>query len=89
MVCVLLLYVLVNVAFVRWPFPIFAPIVLTMFQFSVVSKSEIMNTDLDIASVFFQDVFGSETASRVMAGIIALSIFGNILVMTFTASRGK
>ncbi|MCJ1472324.1 hypothetical protein MMC13_000971 [Lambiella insularis] len=57
--------------------------------FSVVSKAEIMGTGLDIASRFFEEIFGSTTASRVMAGIIAFSIYGNILVMTFTASRVK
>lgn len=39
--------------------------------------------------VFFQTVFGNEIAERVMAGAIALSIFGNLIVQTFTASRGK
>jgi len=90
MVFVVILYILVNVAFVWRSAPAYSPpALLTMFQFSVVPKSEMMRSDLDIASIFFQDVFGSKTASRVMAGIIALSIFGNILVMTFTASRGK
>lgn len=41
-----------------------------------------------MATVFFKDVFGNELAPRVMSGIIAFSIFGNIVVMTFTASRG-
>lgn len=42
-----------------------------------------------MATIFFHDVFGNETAPRVMSGVIALSIFGNIVVMTFTASKGK
>ena len=50
---------------------------------------QIMDTESDMANVFFQKVFGNEIAPRVMSGIIALSIFGNIVVMTFTASRGK
>lgn len=41
-----------------------------------------------MATVFFKEVFGNDLAPRVMSGIIALSIFGNIVVMTFTASRG-
>ena len=44
---------------------------------------------LDMATVFFGAVFGGQLAQRVMSGIIAFSIFGNIVVMTFTASRGK
>lgn len=42
-----------------------------------------------MATVFFREVFGNDVAPRVMSGIIALSIFGNMVVMTFTASRGK
>ena len=42
-----------------------------------------------MATIFFEQVFGNEIAPRVMSGIIAFSIFGNIIVMTFTASRGK
>ena len=41
-----------------------------------------------MATLFFTEVFGTNAAPRVMSGIIALSIFGNIVVMTFTASRG-
>lgn len=41
-----------------------------------------------MATVFFRQVFSNQIAPRVMSGIIALSIFGNIVVMTFTASRG-
>ena len=43
---------------------------------------------LDMATVFFGSIFGQQVAPRVMSGIIAFSIFGNVLVMTFTASRG-
>ncbi|KAK0754330.1 amino acid permease-domain-containing protein [Schizothecium vesticola] len=39
--------------------------------------------------VFFGRVFANDIAKRTMAGVIAISIFGNILVMTFTASRVK
>ena len=41
-----------------------------------------------MATVFFREVFGNDLAPRVVSGIIAFSIFGNIVVMTFTASRG-
>ena len=43
----------------------------------------------DMATLFFSQMFGHESAKRVMAGFIAFSIFGNIVVMTFTASRVK
>jgi amino acid transporter len=57
--------------------------------YSVVPKELIMSSPLPVASLFFISVFGSATAARVMSGIIALSIFGNIIVMTFTAARVK
>ena len=41
-----------------------------------------------MATLFFAEVFGTNAAPRVMSGLIALSILGNIVVMTFTASRG-
>lgn len=48
-----------------------------------------LEKNLDMATLFFSEVFGNDVAPRVMSGIIALSIFGNIVVMTFTASRGE
>lgn len=59
-------------------------------QLCAVPKDRVLEyTDLDMANLFFQDIFGNELAPRVMSGIIALSLFGNIVVMTFTAARGK
>ena len=42
-----------------------------------------------MATLFFSEVFDNDTAPRIMSGIIALSILGKNIVMTFTASRGK
>ncbi|KAL9592481.1 MAG: hypothetical protein Q9179_006677 [Wetmoreana sp. 5 TL-2023] len=57
--------------------------------FMLVNIAYRLNGELDMATVFFREVFGNELAPRVMSGIIAFSIFGNIVVMTFTASRVK
>lgn len=54
-----------------------------------VSFDERLGKNLDMATLFFGEVFGNDTAPRVISGIIACSIFGNIVVMTFTASRVK
>jgi len=54
-----------------------------------VSVDQRFDKNLDMATLFFGEVFGNEAAPRVMSGILALSIFGNVVVMTFTASRGK
>ena len=88
MLSVVVMYILVNVAFVSLLMTSVSIKLLNLPQFSVVSKAEVMGTGLNIASRFFQGIFGSATASRVMSGIIAFSIYGNIIVMTFTASRG-
>lgn len=53
----------------------------------VVTRGD-LDLEVDMATVFFRKVFGNETAPRVMSGIISLSIFGNLVIMTFTASRG-
>lgn len=42
-----------------------------------------------MATLFFRTAFQNETAERVMAGIIALSIFGNLYITTFTAGKGE
>jgi amino acid transporter len=46
-----------------------------------------------VASVFLHYIFdstlGPHVARRVMAGLISMSIFGNVIVMTFTAARVK
>lgn len=56
------------------------------------------NTELDIVGKMFETLFtdsrpdqavGYSAARRAAAGVIALSILGNVLVMTFTAARVK
>ena len=42
-----------------------------------------------MATVFFNNIVGNEVATRIMSGILALSLFGNIVVSTFTSSRGE
>ena len=39
--------------------------------------------------IFFRQLFGNDTAQRVISGAIAFSMLGNLVVQTFTASRGK
>lgn len=59
-------------------------------QLCVVSNdSRLESNKFDMATLFFQEIFRNDVAPRVMSGIIALSVFGNIYVTTFTASRGK
>lgn len=59
----------------------------------VVDKNEILSNDdsRDLATLFFDHLWtgSGEGAPRAMAVIIAVSIFGNLWVMTFTASRVK
>ncbi|KAL6716587.1 hypothetical protein ACLMJK_006154 [Lecanora helva] len=54
-----------------------------------VSVDQRLDRSLDMATLFFSEVFGTDAAPRVMSGILAFSILGNIVVMTFTASRVK
>ena len=41
-----------------------------------------MRSEIDTATLFFENIFGDEVAKRIMSGILALSLFGNIVVAT-------
>lgn len=66
-----------------------APSEVTFVKLCAVSVDQRLDKNHDMATLFFSEIFGTDAAPRVMSGILALSIFGNIVVMTFTASRGK
>ncbi|KAL4867692.1 hypothetical protein BDV12DRAFT_186492 [Aspergillus spectabilis] len=51
------------------------------------SKEEIINSEVNVASLFFQNVFGSGGASRALNFLILLSAFGNLLVVLIGQSR--
>jgi amino acid transporter len=60
----------------------------------VVDKDLILNDTThkrDFASLFFEELFpgNDRKAGKAMAALIAISIFGNLIVMTFTAARVK
>jgi Amino acid permease len=64
--------------------------------FFVVPKeayTSVPSNTIDMASTFLHYLFdsslGPDTARRVTAGLICLSVFGNVVVMTFTAARVK
>ncbi|KAH7887208.1 amino acid transporter [Phlebopus sp. FC_14] len=54
--------------------------------FSAASKEEIDNSGVTVAALFFGNVFGA-TAERALAVFIALSALGNVITVTFAASR--
>jgi amino acid transporter len=79
MLTTIILYILVNVSY-----------------FCVVPKesyTETSQSTIDMAGAFFHDIFdstyGPHAGMRAMAALIAFSISGNILVLTFTAARVK
>lgn len=54
------------------------------------SEASTIPSSIDMASLFFENLFDDQnSAKRAMAGLIAFSIFGNLIVMTFTAARVK
>jgi hypothetical protein len=92
---VVILYVLVNVSYVRPQYsgkPV--NVKLTRPEMIVVPKSDQLDPNLNVAQQFFQLTY-SKTASnetdpeRLLSAFIAISTFGNIVVMTFTAARSK
>lgn len=75
-----LLYLLVNISYL---------LVVDKSEVLVLVKGELPSTSL--AGLFFNDLFGGDhdKGARAMAAVIAVSIFGNLWVMTFTAARVK
>ncbi|KAF1998203.1 amino acid transporter, partial [Amniculicola lignicola CBS 123094] len=69
------LFVLVNIAYV------------CVVPLEVLLKPE--NADVDITSLFFEQIFDTDVAKHVIQGFVAFSILGNLIVMTFTAARVK
>jgi hypothetical protein len=59
----------------------------------VVPKEDQLDPRKNVALSFFQLTFGAISESsnqpqRILAAFMAISSFGNIVVMTFTAARG-
>ena len=94
-------YVLAEIARPRKVFPKYTLIAMaiTIALFVLVNVAYLCAVPWDLpalheqrnmATVFFGRVFSNATvATRAMDGLIALSIFGNLLVMTFTAPKVK
>ena len=60
------------------------------YLFAIEKQTILDHPNIDMATVFFEGLFGTQSAARrAMAALIAFSIFGNIVVMTFTAARVK
>ncbi|KAF2442622.1 amino acid transporter [Karstenula rhodostoma CBS 690.94] len=69
------LFLLVNIAYV------------CVIPLEMIMDSQ--NASVDITSMFFEQVFGSNAAKHVVQALVAFSILGNLIVMTFTATRVK
>lgn len=59
----------------------------------VVPQEDQLDPEMNVALQFFQLTFGAISSdptypSRVLSAFMAVSSFGNIMVMTFTAARG-
>ncbi|OAX33011.1 amino acid transporter [Rhizopogon vinicolor AM-OR11-026] len=54
--------------------------------FAAASKEEIDASGVTVAALFFQNVFGS-VAERALSVFVALSALGNVVTVTFSASR--
>ncbi len=60
----------------------------------VVPKASQLDPSKDVALLFFQLTFGTLSKNdnlpeRVLSAFMAISSFGNIVVVTFTAARGQ
>ncbi len=93
-VCVL--YLLVNVAYVSrsHALPVAVFPTLTSVKMVVVPKELQLDPSNNVALLFFKSTFGTlskndDLPERILSAFMAISSFGNIVVMTFTAARGE
>jgi amino acid transporter len=54
---------------------------------SAASRQDIIDSEVNVASLFFERVFGSGGASRALNFLICVSAFGNLLVVLIGQSR--
>lgn len=54
--------------------------------FAAATKTEIEDSGVTVAALFFENVFGT-TAERALSVFIALSALGNVITVTFAAAR--
>ncbi|KAH9478194.1 High-affinity methionine permease [Psilocybe cubensis] len=54
--------------------------------FAAATKQEIRTSGVTVASLFFKNVFGTE-AQKALSAIVALSALGNVITITYAASR--
>ncbi|KAI0317435.1 amino acid transporter [Amylostereum chailletii] len=54
--------------------------------FAAATKAEILKSGVTVASLFFKNVFG-EKAQKALTVFVALSALGNVITVTFAASR--
>jgi len=54
--------------------------------FAAATKQEIRKSGVTVASLFFGKVFGTE-AQKALSAIVALSALGNVITVTYAASR--
>lgn len=91
-ICVSVLYMLVNVGFRLASFLIFILIRECLnpqiAYFAAVPREEIMSSGRILAASFFRNVFGP-SAERALSVFVALSAFGNVLSVIFSQGRCK
>ncbi|KAF4151528.1 hypothetical protein CNMCM6936_009422 [Aspergillus lentulus] len=77
----------------RWSAPLSLLLVATLYMLaniaylSAATKEEILGSKVIAASIFFQKVFGTSSASRALNFLICLSAFGNLLAVLIGKSR--
>lgn len=55
--------------------------------FSAISKSDLANSEVIVAGLFFKNVFGDSAGSRSLPAFVALSNLGNVLAVSFAHAR--
>jgi L-asparagine transporter-like permease len=77
----------------RWSAPASLLVVTVLYilvnvaYFSAASREDILNSKQIAAAIFFQQVFGTNGASRALNVLICISAFGNLIAVMINTSR--
>ncbi|GAB1216947.1 hypothetical protein ATERTT37_006168 [Aspergillus terreus] len=91
MALITVLYILANVAYVRFPYSVLSAShtsnVNVATKFAAVPKEQFLHSEVTIAASMFKNIFGDSAATTALPALVAISALGHLLGIAFTVPR--
>lgn len=88
MALITVLYILANVAYVRFPYSVLSAShtsnVNVATKFAAVPKEQFLHSEVTIAASMFKNIFGDSAATTALPALVAISALGHLLGIAFT-----